>query len=75
MIKLKEEYRGYKIGGGKSKNIHLEDLSTRQMKELYHNGYSEFFEMIVPKKKVKKKEPESEVEPESDIKEDTNTND
>jgi len=49
-IVLKEQYRGYKIGGGKSKIIHLEDLNQKQMFDLYNNGYSEFFDVIKEEK-------------------------
>ena len=46
MLKVKEEYLEYSIGGGKIKSTKLKNLNPSQYELYYNKGFKYFFEII-----------------------------
>lgn len=63
-LKIKEDYKEWSFGGGKSQRIKLTNLDPSQY-EFYFKIYPEFFEVIEPK-------PVAKTQNNKDIKDDTN---
>ena len=52
MLKIKEEYLEYSIGGGKVKLTKFKNLNPNQYETYFNSGYSEFFEVIVEEDEI-----------------------
>ena len=46
MLKIKEEYLEYSIGGGKVKLTKLKNLNQNQYEKYFNMGFKDFFEII-----------------------------